>query len=402
MPPRHGKSELCSKYLPSWYLGTFPEHRVILSSYEAAYAASWGRKARNLLEEHGQTLGVKVAESPSAADAWDIAGHAGGMVTAGAGGAITGKGANLLIIDDPHKNAEEAASATIRNKIWDWWQSTAYTRLEPDGAAVVIQTRWHQDDLCGRLIKDAMDGGEKWRVLKLPAINDRGEALWPERYSVERLQQIRRAVGEYYWSALYQQEPTPREGMLFKTSELEILHGCPQVQRIVRAWDLAVSSGKGDYTTGVKIGLDHNGIFYVMDVVRGQWGADERNRIIRQTAELDGLGVAIRGPQDPSAAGKEVALAFTRLLSGFAVRTEVVTGSKILRADPLAAQLNVGNVKLIAGPWNRDYIEEFRQFPLGQNDDQIDASSDAFTELVRGAWWDHVAMESEVEEVAEI
>lgn len=400
MPPRHGKSEFCSKYLPSWYLGTFKDRRVILSSYEASFAASWGRKSRNLLEEYGHLLGVEVAESPAAADAWDIKGYSGGMVTAGAGGAITGKGAHLLIVDDPIKNAEDASSATIRNRIWDWWQSTAYTRLEPDGAAVVVQTRWHEDDLCGRLIREAEGGGEAWRILKLPAISDAGEALWPERYSVERLLQIKQAVGEYYWSALYQQDPTPREGMLFQTGNLIIQPNTPTMVRVVRAWDMAASSGAGDWTTGVKMGVDAYGVFYVMNVVRGQWGTDERNRIIRQTAEMDGPGVPIRGPEDPGSAGKDSALSFVRMLSGFPVKVERVSGSKVSRADPYSAQVNVGNVRMTQGPWNRDYIEELRQFPLGQNDDQVDASADAFTELTRGIWWDHAESADEGFEVA--
>lgn len=399
-PPRHGKSEFCSKYLPSWYLGVYPNRRIILSSYEATFAASWGRKSRNTLEQYGQLFGVKVAASPSSADQWDIAGHDGGMVTAGAGGSITGRGAHLLLVDDPLKNAEEAGSAAVRNRIWDWWQSTAYTRLEPDGAAIIIQTRWHEDDLCGKLLAEMANGGEQWRVLKMPAISDDGAALWPERYDLEKLARIRKAVGEYYWSALYQQDPTPREGMLFKVSMLTIQEDHPVIIRCVRAWDMAASDGGGNWTAGVKIGMDQLGLFYVMDVVRGQWGTDERNRMIHQTAQLDGPSVAIRGVQDPGSAGKDVAISFVRSLPGFAVRTEKVSGSKISRADPFSAQVNAGNVRLIQGPWNRDYIEELRQFPLGANDDQVDASADAFTDAVRAQWWDAAMREeSEVEVV---
>ncbi len=131
MPPQHGKSELCSKYLPAWYLGTFPDRRVILTSYEADFASGWGRKARDLLEQHGSMFGVKVSKRSKAVNRWDLEGRDGGMTTAGVGGPITGKGAHLLIIDDPIKNDEEARSPMIRQKQWDWWQSTASTRLRP-------------------------------------------------------------------------------------------------------------------------------------------------------------------------------------------------------------------------------------------------------------------------------
>lgn len=380
MPPRHGKSEFFSKYLPSWYQGVYPKKRTILSSYEATFAASWGRKTRNLLEQHGHLLGVRVARSPSSADQWEIEGTEGGMITAGAGGAITGRGAHLLICDDPFKNSEEANSETIRNRVWEWWTSTAYTRLEPDGVAIVIQTRWHEDDLCGRLLKEAAAGGEPWRVLKMPAIGDDGAALWPERYSAERLAEIRRAVGEYYWHSLYQQNPTPKEGSFFKVGNLEIVDAPPAGLKTVRAWDMAYTDGDGDYTAGVQIGKADDGRYYVVDVVRGQWATDDRDRRIRQTAGMDGRQVRIRIPEDPGA-GKSMALAQIRMLAGFSVRAEKVSKNKETRADAFSSQVNAGNVSLVRGPWNRDYIEELRQFPRGSNDDQVDASADAFNEL---------------------
>ena len=385
MPPRHGKSEYCSKYLPSWYLGKYPNRRVILTSYEASFAASWGRKARNLLEEHGMSyFGRKVAMSPSAADQWEIDGHEGGMMTAGAGGAITGKGAHLALIDDPIKNSEEASSQTMRDKVWDWYQSTLYTRLEPDGVIIVIQTRWHSDDLCGRLINEANNGGEPWRMLSFPALDEQDQPLWPERYSLKDLQRTRKAVGPYTWGALYQQNPTPREGSLFKVNRLQFLDAEPVGLRTVRAWDLASTENDGDYTSGVKMGKDADGRIIVCNVKRGQWATDERDRWMRQTAELDGVQCRIRLPQDPGQAGKSQALFMTRLLAGFPVTTQPVSGDKITRADPFSSQVNAGNVWLVRGEWNKDYIEELRQFDKGKHDDSVDASSDAFNALSMG------------------
>jgi predicted phage terminase large subunit-like protein len=389
MPPRHGKSEYSSKYLPAWFIGTYPEKRVILTSYEATFAASWGRKARNLLEEFGGDFGVQVAKSPSAADQWDVEGRGGGMVTAGAGGAITGKGAHLAIIDDPIKNAEEAASQTIRDKIWEWWQSTLYTRLEPDGVVIVIQTRWHEDDLCGRLKQEARTvGGERWRILNLPAILNDGSALWPERYSLDRLNQIKRSVGSYYWESLYQQNPTAREGSFFKVNRLNFIDEQPFNLQCVRAWDLAATEGDGDYSAGVKIGKDADGRIFICDVQRGQWASDERDKWIKYTAGSDGKQCKIRIAQDPGQAGKSQALQLTRMLSGYVVKSEVVSGDKSTRADGYSSQVNGGNVWIVKGPWNRDYIEELRQFPKGKHDDQVDGSSDAFNELtaVKKVW----------------
>ena len=225
MPPRHGKSMLISQFFPAWFLGRFPDKRVMLTSYEAGFAASWGRKARDVLEERGREMfNIELRNDSTAADRWDIKGHTGGMVTAGVGGPLTGKGADLLIIDDPIKNAEEAASKTIREKIWDWWGSTAYTRLEPDGAVIIIMTRWNEDDLVGKVIQNLEESGEEWEVLNLPALaeehdplgRDVGEALWPERFDEKRLDKIRRTIGSYYFSALYQQRPQPQGQTKFR------------------------------------------------------------------------------------------------------------------------------------------------------------------------------------------
>lgn len=168
---------------------------------------------------------------------------------------------------------------------------------------------------------------------------------------------------------------------LFRVGLLEILPAAPVCARRVRAWDLAATDGAGDYTAGVLLGADADGRYAVLDVVRGQWEPAERNRVIRQTAAMDGKDVPVWGPQDPAAAGKESAQAFTRLLAGWNVKTALVSGNKVQRADPVAAQVNAGNVRLAPGPWNRAFVEELRTMPNGQHDDQVDALSSAFAEL---------------------
>lgn len=215
-PPRHGKSELVSRYLPAWYLGLNKDHRVMLVGYAASFARSWGRKARSLLTDQGWRFNAEVDLSVRAAADWGLKGYEGGMVTAGVGGP-TGRGANLLIIDDPIKNAEQALSATVRENHWDWWQTTASTRIEPGGCAIVIATRWSEDDLSGRLIKAAAEGdGLAVQRLRLPAIAEThdplgrqpGEALWPERWPLERLEKLRDSKDAHWWHALYQQRPS--------------------------------------------------------------------------------------------------------------------------------------------------------------------------------------------------
>lgn len=393
MPPRHGKSALISHHLPAWYLGTHPEKRVILASYEATFASSWGRKARDTLAEYGHLFGAnrRIASAPSAMHEWAIAGFGGGMSTAGVGGPITGKGADLLIIDDPFKSDREAESALIRNRVWNWYTSTAYTRLEPGAAVIVVQTRWHVDDLIGRLINNMETGGEQWRVVSLPAINSAGEALWPERYPLEALQTIRQTLGSYQWSALYQQTPIVAGGSIFKREWLgQFVTAVPQFSEVYRYWDKAGSEpgSDGDWCAGVLLGI-HDGITYVIDVVHGQWSPFERNKVIMQTCELDFATYGLRChpviEREPGNGGKESGLISVRELARFGARLDPPLDNKVVRSRPFAAQCEAGNVRVKKGPWNRDWIDEHVSFPKGEHDDQVDATSGAYNQAIRSA-----------------
>lgn len=391
VPPRHGKSELVSRYFPAWFLGVFPHRRVILASYEADFAASWGRKARTILEEHGDMFGVRVSSESSAANRWDIAGHDGGMITAGVGGPITGKGADLLLIDDPVKNFEEAHSETMRERNWQWWTSTAYTRLEPNASAIIIQTRWHEEDLAGRVMRETPH--ENWQEIRFPAIAEiddplgrlPGAALWPERYDEKRLAIIKQTLGSYQWSALYQGRPTPPEGEMFKRSWFAIVDAVPADADYCRAWDKAGTAGGGDFTVGVLMARDKDGFWYVVHVERGQWSSFERNRIIKQTTEIDaaqyGRRYTVVVEQEPGSGGKESAEFTVKQLAGHTVKIERVTGEKISRAGPFAAQAEAGNVRIVRGGWNRVYLDELTSFPNGVHDDQVDGSSGAFNQI---------------------
>ena len=218
MPPRHGKSERCSKFYPAWVLGRYPDWRVLLISYAGAFARTWGRKARAVLRENGGHFGVTISSESSAADSWEIKDRLGGMATAGIGGEATGKGCQVLVIDDPVKNAEEANSSVIREKNWETFISTHYTRLEPGGGVLLIQTPWHEEDLQGKIQKHAQQTGEAWEIVHLPALSDGpavdplgradGEPLWPDRYDRAALDQIKAVQGSYWFSACTSADPS--------------------------------------------------------------------------------------------------------------------------------------------------------------------------------------------------
>jgi hypothetical protein len=216
MPPRHGKSQLASVHFPAWYLGRNPDRRVIGASYAAALAYRFSRQSRGLVGAPGWPFAVRLAEDSAAIHAWDIHGARGGYIAAGVGGPITGSGAHLLIIDDPFKNQDEANSPIIRENVWDWYTSTAYTRLEEQGAIVLIMTRWHDDDLAGRLLAASRERGDRWEVLHLPAIAEDGGALWPEKYDRAALDRIKAAVGSRVFAALYQGRPSNDDTALLK------------------------------------------------------------------------------------------------------------------------------------------------------------------------------------------
>lgn len=386
LPPRHGKSFLCSVQFPAWALGRNPDRRIILASYAADLAERFSRQVRAIITSEAYQVvfpGVKLAADSRSVAQWDIEGRRGGLKAVGVGGPITGHGADIAIIDDPHKNREETASKVMRDKVWEWYKSTLYTRLEPQASLVIIMTRWHTDDLVGRILAEEAAGvtHEGWHVLKMPAVDAHGNALWPERYGPDDLENIRKTIGVYNWSALYMCEPVAPEGAMFQVDRLNATSVVPRCYQQVRAWDIAATSGDGDYTVGVLLGAHDSG-YVVLDVVRGQWDPATRNEVIRRTAMADGPGVLQIIPQDPGAAGVDMARQIARLCAGSPIRIERVTGSKTSRADPVAAQVSAGTVSVPAGAqWLPSLIAELEAFPLGAHDDQVDALASAFNAL---------------------
>jgi len=318
------------------------------------------------------------------ADVLQLSGKLNGrpsLIAAGVGSGITGSGADLLIIDDPVKDMADAESSTMRDKVAEWYASTAFTRLSPGGKVLMVATRWHHDDLIGRTLADSPEG---WESLTLPAISEDGRALWPERYPLESLEAIRRAVGSRVFEALYQGRPTPLEGGLFKRNWIRYGERFPDHARRVRYWDKAATSGGGDWTVGVLMAEDE-GRYCVEDVVRLQGSPQEVQARVRATAEADGWDVSVRMEQEPGSSGVDVIdLYARRILQGYDFRAEKVTGDKATRANGLAAAMEAGNVDMVRAHWNRDLVDELSEFPLGSHDDQVDAMSGAFRELSRG------------------
>lgn len=388
MPPRHGKTETVTVRAGAFFKEMFPDANVLVTAYNQRIANRFSRKARTICRGR-----IDMASDNRAQDEWSTAGG-GTYMARGVGSPPTGVGFKYIIIDDPIRSREDAESQVYRDRAADWYSDDLYTRLEPGGAIIIVCTRWHHDDVAARAVASEPD---RWHILNLPAIAEEddalgrapGEALWADRYGVEELERIKGVMmmngGEYGWSALYQQRPTPREGAFFRSTRITIEDAQPNIKRVARGWDLAASAGKGDYTVGVKLGIDDQERVWILDVQRGQYDADERDRVIRQTAALDGKACRQRLPQDPGQAGKSQVVHMLRNLQGFPVSCKPVSGSKELRAGPISSQIAGGNCFMVKASWNQPILDELRTFPLGKNDDCVDAIADAYDELTLGS-----------------
>jgi predicted phage terminase large subunit-like protein len=403
MPPRHGKSERTSKYFPAWVLGRNPDWRILLASYAGGFAQSWGRKVRAVLRESGGHFGVDISRESAAADAWEIADHLGGMGTAGMGGEATGKGCQIGIIDDPVKDAEEANSSVIREKNWDWFVSTFYTRLEPGGGLVVIQTPWHEEDLQGKIQKHAKQTGEQWRIIRMPALSEgedvdplrraEGEPLWPARYDRAALDQIKAVQGSYWFSALYQCRPQPADGGCFKRSwfrywtddgpDLFSLGGRPCPKKHCRRFltvDLAFSLKKeADYTVIAAWAVSPKQDLILLDLQRERLEGPELVPQIKRMYQR--YGAQYVGIEEVAAQALVIQSARQASLT---VRALKADKDKLSRAIPATVRMEAGQIYLPDGaPWLGEYEHELLSFPRGTHDDMVDVTSYAAVEVQR-------------------
>jgi predicted phage terminase large subunit-like protein len=388
VPPRYSKTEIAVVNFIAWALGHHPDAEFIHTSYSAQLATNNAFGARLLVESEAyREIFPRVALRHDSASKGDWRTTEGGVVYAqGSGGTITGFGAGkmregfggAIIIDDPHK-ASEASSDTMRKNVIDWFQNTLETRKNsPRTPIILIMQRLHEADLAGFLV--AGGNGEEWEHVMVPAISETGEALWPAKHSLEQLRVMERS-NPYVFAGQYQQRPAPLAGGEFKPDAIGTIDAIPAGTRLVRAWDFAGTDNDGDWTAGAMLGAMPDGRYVIGDMARFRAGPEVVEATLKATAQRDGKNVIVSIPQDPGQAGKGQVRQFTRTLAGFTVSSKPVSGDKITRARPLAAQVNIGNVVMLRGEWNQALINEMRNFPNGKHDDQIDALSLAFDYL---------------------
>jgi len=423
-PPQHGKSELVSTRLPPFWLAHHPEMPVALVSYGASLAFRNSRNARSVFESpfywhifknvQRDTMNWRMSD-------WHLREQKGYVMAAGVGGPITGHGFGLGIIDDPVENWAAAQSDALRERIWQWWIGTFKTRMWEDGKIVLMMTRWHEDDLAGRILRQEgrIEDGGKWKVISYAARaleddilgREIGDALAPSRYSKKYLQELEVDLGSYVWSAEYQQMPTKPEGDYFKIGRIQIVDSVPaevaeimfpqatdrhpypfpiltNVYKGTRFWDLAASEKKllkqdPDATSGSLICV-HEGHVYWLDNIHAFMAPEMVTDLVKQTAKIDGRGVKVRLEQEPGQSGKAQIGFYVRQLMGFDVEGILSSGSKQVRATPLAAQVNAGNVFMLRGAWNKSALNELAGFPHAAHDDIVDSGSGGFNHETSG------------------
>jgi predicted phage terminase large subunit-like protein len=376
MPPRHGKTLHVSQALPSWYLGRRPREHVILASHSAELAEQNSRRARGFVLDPRWPFEAQVSRESAAVGRWHTP-DGGGLIAAGVRGAITGFGADLLVVDDPVKDREDADSEAIRESTWSWWTDVAMTRLHSKAIVLLCQTRWHEDDLTGRVLNSR--GADAWTVLSLPAFaeeNDaigrvEGEPLWPDRYGVDALEQQRETMGSRSFAALYQQRPAPAEGATFKRSWLEgRFANVPESARVVQAVD--ASFGKGvasDYSAVITVATDGRS-FYVLHAARGRWDFNDLCARIKSEAAAWGPEVVV---VEDAAAGQS-AIQELKRTTGLPIVPVKPQGSKLARAESVSPLFEAERVFFPADEsrWRDELIEELASFPSGRHDDQVD------------------------------
>jgi len=416
MPPQHGKTTIVGHSFPGWWLGYFPDDNIGLIGYEAEFAAKRGRAARDIFEQNAPgVFNLKQDPEISAISHWGVLGHEGTMSTFGAGGGITGSAMNLLLIDDPIKNEEQAYSELFRQNQWEWFTGTVMSRVRAVTSCVMIYTSWHEDDLGQRIILASLAGElEPWDIVRIPALAETqeerddyasrmglpigqpdpigrqpGACLWPEMWPVEKLL-MRKKTNPYQFEAMFQGRPRPKGGLIFnrvnfikcKASDV------PRDAQRCRFWDKAASvKNTSDWTVGVKMARANSGEYYIENVVRERLSPSQRDKKILAVAADDAMansGVRIRADQDPAQAGKSDAENFCRMLDRYDVKTKVISGDKIVNARPLASAVEGGRVYIVEAPWNAAYLDELESFNKGKHDDQVDASAGAYNSLAEG------------------
>lgn len=401
-PPRHTKSELGSRRFPAWYLGRHPTRQIITATYASDFAQDFGRDVREIVksEAYQQLFHMQLASDSTAKWRWHTDSD-GVYVATGVDGQVTGRGAHVALIDDPFKNRQDADSETQRETVWRWYTSTLRPRLMSyedaelgriQGAIVLICTRWHEDDLAGRLLEAAKTGGEEWEVIQLPAIrfkNGEEKALWPEWYPLTELRSIQAAIGPRDWLSLYQQTPTAEAGTYFKREwfDPQRYSVIPENLSIYMSGDFAVTEGDGDFTEIAVWGIDHADNIYALDWYSGQVTADAWTQAILDRVDrwkpewFVGETGPIRRAVEPF------------LMKAMTDRKAYVmvewlphgTANKEANARSFQALASVGKVHFPHTEWAERVIDQLLRFPSGKHDDAVDACS-LFGRMLEQTW----------------
>lgn len=387
MPPCSAKSTYATTIFPTWWFHQHPSSSIISTCHTASLATRFARQVRQLVATTAGQLGYELEAGTRSAAEWRIS-TGGEYFATGVRGPIMGRRADLAIIDDPVKSQLEADSPRMRERTWNWYQFDLTTRLKPKARVVLIMTRWHEDDLAGRLL--ARDPDE-WRCLSLPALAGEHDPLgrtletplWPDWQDKAELLRLHTSVGNRAWSAMYQQSPTNPNGALFKVERIEFVDALPSEPcETVRVWDLAATpelqGNDPDWTVGLKLLRLASNRFVVADIVRARLGPAATQELVVATARSDGPRVRIGLPQDPGQSGKSQASWLGGALAGYVLDISPESGPKDVRALTAASQIELGNLAVLRASWNQVFINELREFPFGRKDDQVDALSRAF------------------------
>jgi predicted phage terminase large subunit-like protein len=389
MPPRHGKSELVCKYFPVWYLGNNPDKKVLITMHSSDLANKYGGWTRDLFVDYGKSLfGLEVSKSTKSKSSWEVAQHQGGVEAHGWKGSITGKGADVLIIDDLIKNYEEAFSTTYREAMKNWFASTAFSRLSPNAIVILIMTRWHYDDIAGYLQEEYP---ETWEVINFPAIAEsddvlgrkKGDYLWPERFGKEYIEEQMKVQGSFFTS-LYQQKPVITTSLIFDPSNWQYYKQKPKDLRdkldyVIQVWDTAFKESEtNDYSVCLTIGIDKNH-YYILDVFRKKLNFNDLEKNVVRLYEYwnaDKLYVEDAG------SGQSL-IQTMPYRHGISVKA-VKTMNKVVRANMVSSPLENRTVYLpLNMSWVTDFINELARFPSGKHDDQVDVYAIAMQILMK-------------------
>ena len=382
MPPGSAKSTYASVLFPAWFLANNPKAALIAASHTAELAERFGRRVRNLIAEHSATLGIYLSADNKAAGRWET--HEGGeYFAAGILGPITGRRADLVLIDDPVKSRQDADSETVSERVWEWWRADLSTRLKPGARVVLIMTRWSEQDLGGRLEEDMASGGRPWDVLRLPMEAEAddplgrvpGAPLWPDWFTPDMLAEAKRDART--WSALYQQRPAPEDGDYFRREWVRPVPTMPPREslRVYGGSDYAVTSDGGDYTDHAVVGMDHDGRLWLLDLWRGQAASDVWvEAFCDLVLRWKPIGWAEEQGQIRAGVGPFLDRR-SRERRAFVARTQFPTrGDKSVRAQSIRGRMALDGLHVPAGAtWRAEVEAELMAFPAGRHDDQVDA-----------------------------